>query len=128
MKFLHTMLRVTNLEKSIKFYTQVLKLQLIRRNDFSKEEYTLVFLGYGKDEEDILLELTYNWKITKYDLGEGFGHLAFTSSDLINICSDAVQNNGEIRRGPGILKTSQGKDVVFITDPDGYVIEIIDNR
>lgn len=127
MIFLHTMLRVSNLVESIQFYTKVLGLQIIRQNEFPDRKYTLVFLGYGKEEKDILLELTYNWdKEDKYILGDGFGHIAFGVINLDTLCNLAKQYRGSIIREPGELKTSAGKNVAFITDPDNYSIELIE--
>ena len=125
MKFLHTMIRVEDLNKSITFYKEVLNLDVIRSKEVTEGEYTLVFLGYGKEEKDIAIELTYNWKTKKYNVGDGFGHIAFSVNDLAEICTDAETYGGTIKRQPGLLKTSAGKDVAFITDPDGYIIELI---
>lgn len=124
-KYIHTMLRVYNLYKSIDFYTKVFDLKIVRQNDYLDKRYTLAFLGHGTKEEDIFLELTYNWDTKKYDLGEGFGHIAFNASDLNEVCRLVVEHGGSIKRKPGILKTSKGKDVAFFEDPDGYVIEVI---
>jgi len=127
MKFLHTMLRVSDLNDSVRFYTEVLGLQEIRRNEFQDRKYTLVFLGYGAEEKDILLELTYNWgKDDKYNVGDGFGHIAFGVSNLSVICQQAKQYGGTVTREPGVLKTSAGKNVAFITDPDNYSLELIE--
>jgi lactoylglutathione lyase len=120
------MIRVSDLDKSIEFYNKVLKLNLIRRNDFPDRNFTLVFLGYGKEEKDIIIELTYNWQVTQYDLGTGFGHLAFGVNDLHTTCEQAMHYGGKITRIPGLLKTSGGKNVAFVTDPDHYPIELIE--
>ena len=119
------MFRVYDLDKSTNFYTKVFGLKFVRRNDFPEKKYSLVFLGHGTKEEDIFLELTYNWKTKKYDLGNGFGHIAFSAPDLDEISRLVVENYGSVRRKPGILKTSKGKDVAFFEDPDNYVIEVI---
>lgn len=126
MKFLHTMFRVSNLDKSVEFYQQVLELQFIRRNEFPDRKYTLVFLGYGNKEEDIFLELTFNWGEHKYEIGNGFGHIAFAVPDLALICEKAKLYGGIVTREPGVLKTSAGKNVAFIKDPDNYTIELIE--
>lgn len=125
MKFLHTMLRVKDLPTSISFYTNVFGLQEIRRNKFPEKMYTLVFLGYGKEEKDIVIEFTYNWDDRRYIIGDGFGHLAFGVEDLQKVCNLASHYKAVVIRPPGLLKTSRGKDVAFFLDPDGYAIEVI---
>ena len=128
MKFLHTMIRVENLENSLLFYKKVFDLNLIRYKEFPEQQYTLAFLGYGNTEEDIFLELTYNWDNRSYNLGDGFGHIAFLGNNLSDICEQAVLHGGSVKHLPGVLKTSRGDDVTFVRDPDGYLIEVIDRR
>ena len=124
--FLHTMIRVGNLEKSIEFYTSVLDLQFIRKHEVPAKKFTLVFLGNGPKEENILLELTHNWETDRYSLGEGFGHLAFGTSDLHGLCKKIQDFGCQVTDKPGSLKTSRGKNVAFAEDPDGYELELIE--
>jgi lactoylglutathione lyase len=127
MKFLHTLLRAHDLDKSLAFYNKVLELKPIRRNEFPYRKYMLVFLGYGMHKSDIFLELTYNWGERKYEIGNGFGHIAFEIPDLITTCTKAIEYSGTVTRELGVLKTSSGENVAFVTDPDGYSIELIES-
>jgi len=125
-KYLHTMIRVINLEKSIKFYTKFFKMKLIRKNDFPGGNFTLAFLGYGSEEDNTVLELTHNWgQEEDYDKGNAWGHIALGVKDIYNLC-DSLENNGvTITRKPGPMK--HGTTVIaFIQDPDGYSIELIE--
>ena len=124
-RFLHVMLRVIDLERSIEFYTKVFLLNIVRRSDYPDRKFSLVFLGHGTEEKDIIIELTYNWSPIKYEIGNGFGHIAFSVPDIYVLCDRAKTYGATIRREPGLLRTSGGKDVAFICDPDGYIIEII---
>ncbi len=125
MRILHTMLRVTDLEKSIWFYSKILGMKLLRQKDYPSGRFTLVFLGYGSEEENSVLELTHNWDKKDYDLGTGFGHIALGVQDIYKTCS-TIENNGyKIHRKPGPMK--HGTTIIaFIEDPDGYKIELID--
>jgi len=125
MRLLHTMLRVSDLQKSLDFYTQVLEMKLIRQSENSEYKYTLAFLGYGDESESTLLELTYNWDQDHYDLGNGYGHIAIESADVYETCNKIKAMGGEITREAGPVKG--GKTVIaFARDPDGYMIELID--
>lgn len=122
MRILHTMLRVGNLEQSVAFYCQAFGLQLLKRKDYPEGEFTLAFLGYAADE--VQIELTYNWQTDHYDLGNGFGHIALSVSDIYAACAIATQAGGKVTRQPGPMKFGS-TIIAFIEDPDGYKIELI---
>ncbi|EGU48489.1 lactoylglutathione lyase [Vibrio ichthyoenteri ATCC 700023] len=124
MKFLHTMIRVTNLEKSIEFYTQVLGMSVLDRMDNTEYRYTLVFVGYPDQSDATTIELTHNWDTDQYQLGDAFGHLALGCEDLYATCDQIRQLGGNITREPGPLKGGE-THIAFIKDPDGYAIELI---
>ena len=128
-RYLHTMLRVTNLERSVDFYTRLMGMQELRRRDVPDGKYTLVFLGYGPEETHTALELTYNYGVDKYEAGTAFGHVAIGVPDVAGTCArvreKAAALGGAITREPGPVKG--GTTVIaFITDPDGYKIELIE--
>lgn len=126
MKYLHTMIRVRDLNKSIKFYTEVLGLKLHRKTDYPGGKFTLAFLGYGGDTEPFL-ELTYNWDIDKYDLGTGYGHMAFGVEDIYKTCEKIEGLGGKVVRPPGPMK--HGTTVIaFFEDPDSYRVELIERK
>jgi lactoylglutathione lyase len=123
-RFLHTMLRVTNLEKSVDFYTRLMGMQEIRRRDVPDGKYTLVFVGYGPEESHTALELTYNYGVDKYEMGTQFGHLAISFPDVAATCEKLRKEGVKITREAGPVKF--GTTVIaFIEDPDGYKIELI---
>lgn len=125
MRLLHTMLRVGNLERSIAFYTDVLDMKLLRQNDYPGGKFTLAFLGYGPESEQTVLELTYNWDVDSYDLGEAYGHIAIGVDDIYATCEKIREKGGKVVREPGPMK--HGSTVLaFIEDPDGYKIELIE--
>jgi lactoylglutathione lyase len=124
MRILHTMLRVGNLGKSIKFYTEVLGMELLRQKDYPKGEFTLAFLGYGNEEENTVLELTYNWGIDNYELGQGYGHIAIEVEDVYKTAEKIKQNGGKITREAGPMNAGS-TIIAFAEDPDGYQIEFI---
>jgi len=127
MRILHTMLRVGDLEASIAFYTDVLGMKLLRKRDNEQYRYTLAFVGYGEESEGAVLELTYNWDTSEYDLGEGYGHIAIGCSDIYQTCEAIRQAGGTISREPGPVKG--GTTVIaFVKDPDGYAIELIQEK
>lgn len=127
MRLLHTMLRVGNLDKSIQFYTEILGMKLLRQSENTAYEYTLAFLGYGDESENTVLELTYNWGTSEYDLGTAFGHLAIEVDDIYAVCDVMREQGITIKREPGPVKG--GKTVIaFIQDPDGYSIELIEKK
>jgi len=124
MRLLHTMLRVVDLEKSIQFYTEVLGMTLLRRKDYPEGEFTLAFLGYGDEADTTVLELTYNWGQSEYDLGNGYGHIAIEVDDVYQ-AADAIQAaGGKILRPAGPMNAGT-TIIAFVADPDGYQIELI---
>ena len=124
MRILHTMIRVGNLEKSIEFYTQVLGMTLLRKNDYPDGKFTLAFVGYGDEKTNSVLELTCNWGAEGYDLGDGFGHIALEVDDVYAACEKIRAGGGKITREPGPMK--HGTTVLaFTEDPDGYRIELL---
>lgn len=125
MQFLHTMLRVGNLQRSIDFYTQVLGMQLLRTSENPEYQYSLAFLGFGGgNPAQAELELTYNWGTDHYDLGTAYGHIALGVPDAYAACEKIRAAGGQITREPGPVKG--GSTVIaFVTDPDGYKIELI---
>lgn len=127
MRLLHTMLRVGNLERSIEFYTTILKMQLLRRQDYPEGQFTLAFLGYGHESEQTVIELTYNWGVDSYDLGSAFGHIAIEVDDAYAACALIKQQGGNVVREAGPMK--HGSTVIaFVEDPDGYKIELIQKK
>jgi lactoylglutathione lyase len=124
MRLLHTMLRVGNLDESIRFYCDLLGMQLLRRKDYPSGEFTLAFLGYGDEADNTVIELTYNWGKTTYDLGDAYGHIALGVDDIYATCVAIKAQGGKISREPGPMK--HGTTVIaFIEDPDGYKVELI---
>ncbi len=125
-RFLHVMIRVLDLNKSIEFYCQHLGLDLLRKKDFSEGRFTLAFLGYGDESDHTVIELTHNWDRTvPYLMGEAFGHLAIGVQDIYTICAELEKKGIEVPRKPGPMKG--GKTVIaFVRDPDGYMIEFIE--
>ncbi len=124
MRLLHTMLRVGNLENSIKFYTEVLEMTLLRQKEYPKGEFTLAFLGYGNEEDNTVLELTYNWGETEYDLGSGYGHIAIEVPDVYATAEAIKKAGGKIIREAGPMNAGN-TIIAFAQDPDGYQIEFI---
>ena len=125
MRFLHTMLRVGNLDKSIKFYTDVLGMTLLRKKDYPEGRFTLAFLGYGDESNTTALELTHNWDTHKYELGNGFGHIAIAVDDIVIACEKIKALGGIITREPGPMKHGTTL-LAFCKDPDGYAIELLE--
>ncbi len=127
-KFLHTMIRVKDLDKSIDFYTRHLGMELIRKNDYPSGEFTLAFVGYGDETNNTVIELTHNWgQEEPYDLGSGFGHLALGVPDIYGTCEALGKEGVSIPRPPGPMKHG-GSVIAFIEDPDGYKIELIERK
>jgi lactoylglutathione lyase len=127
MRILHTMLRVVDLEKSLAFYTGVLGMKLLRRNDYSDGKFTLAFVGYTDEASGAVIELTYNWGVEKYDLGNAFGHIAIAVEDAFAACENIKQRGGKVVREAGPMK--HGSSVIaFVEDPDGYKIELIQKK
>jgi len=125
MRILHTMIRVGDLERSIRFYTEVLGMHVLRRRDYPEGKFTLAFVGYGDESEGAVIELTHNWEVASYELGNGFGHIAIAVDDIRQACERIRAQGGVITREPGPMK--HGTTVIaFIRDPDGYAIELIE--
>lgn len=125
MRILHTMLRVGDLQKSIDFYTDILGMKLLRKNDYPAGRFTLAFVGYQSEAEQSVIELTHNWDTENYDLGEGYGHIAIEVDDVYKTCDEIRSKGVEIVREPGPMKAG-GTIIAFIKDPDGYSIEFLD--
>ena len=125
MQFLHTMIRVVNLEKSLDFYTNVLGMKKI--SEFVSEEYrfTLVFVGF--DEKGPMIELTHNWDTDSYELGNAFGHLALGSDDIYAACDRIKAAGGNVTREPGPMQGGT-THIAFVKDPDGYLIELVQSQ
>ena len=127
MRILHTMLRVADLEKSLAFYTGVLGMKLLRRTDYPDGKFTLAFVGYTDEASGAVIELTYNWGVEKYDIGNAYGHIAIAVEDAYAACEEIRQRGGKVVREAGKMK--HGSTVIaFIEDPDGYKIELIQKK
>lgn len=125
-RFLHTMIRVKDLDKSIDFYTRLLGMKLTRKTDYPSGEFTLAFVGYGEETDSTVIELTHNWgQEEPYDLGDAFGHLAVGVPDIYGTCKQMEKEGVKIPRPPGPMKHG-GSVIAFIEDPDGYKIELIE--
>jgi lactoylglutathione lyase len=125
MRILHTMLRVRNLEKSLQFYIEVLGMRLLRQKDYPEGKFTRAFVGFGPETEQAVIELTYNWEVDFYDLGNAFGHIAIGVDDVYATCERIRAAGGKITREPGPMK--HGSTILaFVEDPDGYKIELLE--
>jgi lactoylglutathione lyase len=121
------MLRVGDLEKSLAFYTEVLGMKLLRRHDYPEGKFTLAFVGYDDEARSAVIELTHNWGVEKYELGNAFGHIAIEVDDAAQACELVKQRGGKVVREAGQMK--HGSTVIaFVEDPDGYKIEFIQKR
>ncbi|KAE9526282.1 lactoylglutathione lyase [Testudinibacter aquarius] len=127
MRILHTMLRVGDLDRSIKFYTEALGMRVLRKSENTEYRYTLAFLGYDDEDKSAVLELTYNWGVTEYELGTAYGHIAIGTDDIYATCEKVRSAGGKVTREPGPVKG--GTTVIaFVEDPDGYKVEFIENK
>ena len=127
MRLLHTMLRVGNLDRSVKFYTEVLGMKLLRTTDRPEQKYSLAFVGYDTEDRSAVLELTYNYGTDRYDLGSAFGHIAIEMPDVARACAAVKAKGGTVTREAGPVKG--GTTVIaFVEDPDGYKIEFIERK
>ncbi|MCE9640511.1 MAG: lactoylglutathione lyase [Proteobacteria bacterium] len=127
MRFLHTMLRVGDLDRAIAFYTQVLGMRLLRRKDYPDGRFTNVFVGYGDEANEAVVELTHNWDTRSYEPGTGFGHLAVEVDDAYKACEEVKKRGGKVAREAGPMK--HGTTVIaFVEDPDGYKIEFVQRK
>jgi lactoylglutathione lyase len=124
MRFLHTMLRVGNLQRSIDFYTQAMGMTLLRTTERPEQKYSLAFVGYGSNPDQAEIELTYNHGVDSYELGTAFGHLALGVPDVVAMCDKIRASGGQITREPGPVKGGTTM-IAFVVDPDGYKIELI---
>lgn len=127
MQLLHTMLRVGNLERSIKFYTEILGMKLNRTSENPEYKYTLAFVGYGTNPEHAEIELTYNWGVESYDIGTAYGHIALGVPDAYAACAAIKAAGGNVTREAGPVKGG-ATVIAFVTDPDGYKIELIQRQ
>ena len=125
MRFLHSMIRVNNLEESIKFYTEVLGMKILREKEYPEGKFSLAFLGYGKEAEDTVIELTYNWDTSYYEHGNAFGHIAIEVDDIYKVCEEIKDKGAKVIRDPGLMMGSRLL-LAFIEDPNGYKIELIE--
>jgi len=124
MRVLHTMIRVSDLEKSLTFYTNLLGLKLLRLHEYPEGKFTLAFVGFGDEKDHAVIELTYNWGVTSYDKGNAFGHIAIEVEDAYKTCELIKSKGGKVVREAGAMQ--HGTTVIaFIEDPDGYKIELI---
>ena len=124
MRLLHTMLRVGNLDRSLRFYCELLGMRLLRRREYPGGRFTLAFVGYGSEEETAVLELTHNWDTKSYEIGTGYGHIALGVPDIYATCAALRERGVKITREPGPMQ--HGTTVIaFIEDPDGYKVELI---
>ena len=127
MRLLHTMLRVNNLDESLKFYCEGLGMKLLRKHDFPGGEFTLAFVGYGDEKDAAVIELTFNWGTSKYELGSAYGHVAIGVDDIYRACADLKQKGVKVVREPGPMKHGT-TPIAFIEDPNGYKIELIQQK
>ncbi len=125
MRLLHTMLRVNDLEDSLKFYLDVLGMKLLRRKDYESGRFTLAFVGYGDEADTAVIELTHNWDTKGYALGDAFGHIAIGTEDIRATCERIRAAGGKVVREPGPMKHG-GAVIAFVEDPNGYRIELIE--
>jgi len=127
MRILHTMLRVGDLDRSVRFYTEVLGMKLLRTTDRPEQKYKLAFVGYDSEERSAVLELTYNYGVGRYELGGAFGHVAIEVDNLRKTCDAVRTKGGKVTREPGPVKGGTSM-IAFVEDPDGYKIEFIERR
>lgn len=124
MRLLHTMIRVNDLDESLRFYCDRLGMKLLRKQDYPGGRFTLAFVGYGDETSSSVVELTYNWDTHQYDLGNAFGHLAIGVPDIYKACNELRAKGVKVVREPGPMKHG-GTEIAFIEDPNGYRIELI---
>lgn len=126
MKLLHTMLRVKDMDESVRFYTEHFGMKLLRKMDFPGGEFTLGFVGYGDEKDNTVLEFTHNWGQSDYELGDAYGHIAIGCDDIYGTCEQLRKEGVNIKREPGPMK--HGSTVIaFVEDPTGYMVELIQN-
>jgi lactoylglutathione lyase len=127
MRILHTMLRVGDLDRSLEFYTAVLGMKLLRQKDYPDGKFTLAFVGYGDESDNAVIELTHNWDTERYDLGDGYGHIALEVDDVYQATDEIRRRGGKIVRDAGPMNAGT-TIIAFIEDPDGYPIELIGRK
>jgi lactoylglutathione lyase len=127
MRILHTMIRVNDLDESLKFYCETLGMKLLRKKDYPSGRFTLAFVGYGEESENAVIELTYNWDTHQYDVGNAFGHIALGVNGIYDVCETLRSKGARIVREPGPMKHG-GSEIAFVEDPNGYKIELIELR
>ena len=127
MRILHTMIRVTDLKNSIKFYTEILEMKLLRQKDYPDGKFTLAFVGYGNESEEAVIELTHNWDTNEYNIGDAFGHIAIEVDDVYKACESMKNIGGKIIRDAAPMNAGT-TIIAFIEDPDGYQIELIGKK
>ncbi|HEY1371404.1 MAG TPA: lactoylglutathione lyase [Candidatus Binatia bacterium] len=127
MKILHTMIRVNDLDESIRFYCDLLGMRLLRKKEYPSGRFTLAFVGYGDEASSAVVELTYNWDTHQYNVGDGFGHIAVGVDDIYATCEALRGKGGKIVREPGPMKHGT-TEIAFVEDPNGYKIELIQNK
>ncbi|EHY9741915.1 lactoylglutathione lyase [Salmonella enterica] len=127
MRLLHTMLRVGDLQRSIAFYTNVLGMKLLRTSENPEYKYSLAFVGYGPETEEAVIELTYNWGVESYDMGNAYGHIALSVDNAAEACERIRQNGGNVTREAWPVKGGS-TIIAFVEDPDGYKIELIEAK
>ena len=127
MRLLHTMLRVGDIDASVQFYTHVLGMRELRRNDYPEGEFTLAFVGYGDEAENTVIELTHNWGIDKYDMGTGYGHIAIEVDDVYAAVAEVHSRGGKVIREAGPMNAGT-IIIAFVEDPDGYQIELLGSK
>jgi lactoylglutathione lyase len=127
MRLLHTMLRVGDLQRSVKFYTEVLGMKLLRTTDRPEQKYSLAFVGYDSEDRASVLELTYNYGVERYEPGTAFGHIAIGVPDVARTCESVRRQGGKVTREAGPVKGGSSI-IAFVEDPDGYKIEFIESR
>ncbi|MGB5297852.1 MAG: lactoylglutathione lyase [Thiogranum sp.] len=127
MRILHTMLRVGDLDRSIRFYTEVLGMKLLRQKDYPDGRFTLAFIGYGDESANTVIELTFNWDTDSYELGTGYGHIALEVDDVYKATEEISNRGGKVLRDAGPMNA--GTTIIsFIEDPDGYPVELIGKK
>ena len=123
---MHTMIRVHDMDKSLDFYTRILKMKLLRKQDYPEGRFSLAFVGYGPEANHAVIELTHNWdQAEPYNLGNGYGHIAIAVQDIYAVCDEIKQQGGKVIREAGPMKNDT-LVLAFVEDPDGYKIELID--
>jgi len=127
MRILHTMLRVGDLEHSIKFYTEILNMKLLRKKDYPDGKFTLAFIGYGDETDHAVIELTHNWGVERYNLGDAYGHIAIEVDDVYEATAKIKEQGGKIIRDAGPMNAGT-TIIAFVEDPDGYQIELLGQK